>query len=471
MNAVTTVSDADAADARRGHTYVVVLFFVCFAFSYLDRQIVSILVQPIKETLALTDTQIGLLQGFSFTLCYATAGVFIARLIDRSNRVRLIAVCVAIWAVSTALCGFAHNFGELLAARAGTAIAEAGLSPAALSIFSDLYPPRKVTRASSVFMLGPYIGGGVALFGGGMLLGSIEHGAGAAWLAGMGLNGWQAVFVAVGLPGLALAAIVALSVREPQRRGVSSTLRNVVANPATQGVVPTETAPSAAVVAEALQDSTPPLKDVLRELFVKNRFCLPYFAAYVALITLFYSHAAWFPTLLIRHFHLTPRVVGQMAAPAYMFGGILGVLSAGWLAGRVSDAAAVRKVLVLSGSAAALLVPAAIAMPLVGDVHIAVVLYGASAFAASVAMALAPVPIQIAIPNRMRGRSIALLVFLTNAISGGLGPFAVGFINERLGGQSAGLGVALACVGGVAAALSALLYGVAARRTPVFARA
>jgi hypothetical protein len=85
-------------------------------------------------------------------------------------------------------------------------------------------------------------------------------------------------------------------------------------------------------------------------------------------------------------------------------------------------------------------------------------------------MALAPVPIQIAIPNRMRGRSIALLVFLTNAISGGLGPFAVGFINERLGGQSAGLGVALACVGGVAAALSALLYGVAARRTPVFAR-
>jgi MFS family permease len=466
MNAVTTVSDSNDADTRRGHTYVVVLFFVCFAFSYLDRQIVSILVQPIKETLALTDTQIGLLQGFSFTLCYATAGVFIARLIDRSNRVRLIAVCVAIWAVSTALCGFAHNFAELLAARAGTAIAEAGLSPAALSIFSDLYPPRKVTRASSVFMLGPYIGGGVALFGGGMLLGALEHGAGAAWLAGIGLNGWQAVFVAVGLPGLALAAIVALSVREPQRRGLSSTLRTAGLSPATRDVVSTAKASAQVFADEAAHDSTPPLKDVLRELFVKNRFCLPYFGAYVALITLFYSHAAWFPTLLIRHFHLTPRAVGQMAAPAYMFGGILGVVSAGLLAGRVSDAAAVRKVLALSGLAAALLVPAAIAMPLVGDVHVAVVLYGACAFAASVAMALAPVPIQIAIPNRMRGRSIALLVFLTNAISGGLGPFAVGFINERLGGHSAGLGVALACVGGMAAAFSALLYGVAARRTP-----
>ncbi|MFL9894150.1 MFS transporter [Paraburkholderia sp. RL17-381-BIF-C] len=466
MNAVTTVSDSNDADTRRGHTYVVVLFFVCFAFSYLDRQIVSILVQPIKETLALTDTQIGLLQGFSFTLCYATAGVFIARLIDRSNRVRLIAVCVAIWAVSTALCGFAHNFAELLAARAGTAIAEAGLSPAALSIFSDLYPPRKVTRASSVFMLGPYIGGGVALFGGGMLLGALEHGAGAAWLAGIGLNGWQAVFVAVGLPGLALAAIVALSVREPQRRGLFSTLRTTAEGSATHDVVSTAKASTQVFADKAAHDSTPPLKDVLRELFVKNRFCLPYFGAYVALITLFYSHAAWFPTLLIRHFHLTPRAVGQMAAPAYMVGGILGVVSAGLLAGRVSDAAAVRKVLALSGLAAALLVPAAIAMPLVGDVHVAVVLYGACAFAASVAMALAPVPIQIAIPNRMRGRSIALLVFLTNAISGGLGPFAVGFINERLGGHSAGLGVALACVGGMAAAFSALLYGVAARRTP-----
>src|SRR6201985_3052935 len=164
MNAVTTVTDADAADARRGHTYVVVLFFVCFAFSYLDRQIVSILVQPIKLTLGITDTQIGLLQGFSFTMCYATAGVFVARLVDRANRVRLIAVCVAIWAISTALCGFATSFAELLAARAGTAIAEAALSPAALSIFSDIFPPRKVTRASSVFMLGPYIGGGLALF-------------------------------------------------------------------------------------------------------------------------------------------------------------------------------------------------------------------------------------------------------------------------------------------------------------------
>ncbi|SAL76549.1 major facilitator transporter [Caballeronia arvi] len=418
-------------DARHP-TYIVLLFFVCFAFSYLDRQIVSILVQPIKLTLGLTDTQIGLLQGFSFTMCYATAGVFVARLVDRANRVRLIAACVAIWAISTAMCGFATSFAELLAARAGTAIAEAALSPAALSIFSDIFPPRKVTRASSVFMLGPYIGGGLALFGGGMLL-SATGGDSGAWLTAHGFAPWQAVFVLVGLPGLVLAALVAFTVREPARHEVDE--------------------------ARHVDDALPTLREVLVELFVRNRFCAPYFAAYVALITLFYSHAAWFPTLLMRHFHLAPSQVGTMAAPAYMIGGMLGVAAAGLLAARVTDERALQKVLALSACAVAALVPAAVAMPLVSGSTLAIVLYGTCALAASIAMALAPVPLQIAVPNRMRGRSIALLVFMTNAISGGVGPLAVGYLNERVGGAHA-----LAIVGGSAALASALLYALATRR-------
>jgi MFS family permease len=421
--------------------YVVALFFVCFAFSYLDRQVVSILVQPIKQSLALTDTQIGLLQGLSFTMCYATAGVFVARLVDRANRVKLIAACIAIWAISTMACGFASNFPELLVGRAGTAIAEAGLSPAALSIFSDIFPPRRVARASSVFMLGPYVGGGIALFGGGMLL-SAAHGSGGAWLSAHGVQPWQAVFVVVGLPGLVLAALVAFTVREPVRL---ETL----------------------VDAKQAREVMPSLRDVLIELFVRNRFCLPYFAAYVALITLFYSHAAWFPTLLMRHFHLAPKTIGQLAAPAYMIGGTLGVACAGMLASRVTDESALRKVLGFSAAAVATLVPAAIAMPLVGNSTVAVVLYGACAFAASIAMGLAPVPLQIAVPNRMRGRSLALLVFMTNAISGGVGPLAVGALNEHLGHGGDSLGVALALTGGVSALIGAALYAVAMRRVRV----
>ncbi|MDR3097501.1 MAG: MFS transporter [Paraburkholderia sp.] len=423
----------------RHPAYIVLLFFVCFAFSYLDRQVVSILVQPIKQSLALTDTQIGLLQGFSFTMCYATAGVFVARLVDRGNRVKLIAACIAIWAISTMACGFATNFTELLFARAGTAVAEAALSPAALSIFSDIFEPRRVARASSAFMLGPYVGGGAALFGGGMLLSAAAAGDGNAWLSAHGFAPWQAVFVAVGLPGLLLAALVAFTVREPARLETNTH-------------------------SARKQDEMPALRDVLAELFVRNRFCLPYFAAYVALITLFYSHAAWFPTLLMRHFHLAPKVVGQMAAPAYMLGGILGVACAGLLATRVTDDTTLRKVLGFSACAVALLVPAAIAMPLVGSSSLAIVLYGVSALTASIAMGLAPVPLQIAVPNRMRGRSLALLVFMTNAISGGVGPLSVGYLNERLGQTGTSLGMALALVGGASALVSAILYALATRR-------
>jgi MFS family permease len=447
MSAYPPLTQPDEHVARpalsdvRHPVYIVLLFFICFAFSYLDRQIVSILVQPIKQSLALTDTQIGLLQGLSFTMCYATAGVFIARLVDRTNRVKLIAACIAIWAMSTTACGFASSFSELLVARAGTAIAEAALSPAALSIFSDIFTPRRVARASSVFMLGPYVGGGVALFGGGTLL-SAAHGDNSAWLAAHGVEPWQMVFVAVGLPGLVLAALVAFTVREP--------VRLEMLNRATKA-----------------EDVMPSLRDILIELFGRNRFCLPYFAAYIALITVFYSHSAWFPTLLMRHFHLAPKAVGQMAAPAYMIGGTLGVACAGILATRVTDESTLRRVLGFSAGAVATLVPAAIAMPLVADSTLAVVLYGTCAFAASIAMGLAPVPLQIAVPNRMRGRSIALLVFMTNAISGGVGPLAVGYLNEHIGHTDNSLGVALAVTGGLSALIGAAFYIVAMRRVPV----
>lgn len=417
-------------------SYVVFTLFVCFVFSYIDRQIVSILVQPIKQSLSLTDTQIGMLQGVAFTLCYATMGVFVAKLVDRSNRVRLIAACVAIWAISTAMCGTAHSFGELLFWRAGTAVAEAALSPAAISIFSDMFRPRKVTRATSVFMLGPYIGGGVALMGGGLLLGWTESSASQLWLKGLGISAWQLSFFVVGLPGVLLALLVLLTIREPLRRG-------------------TETLAT---------DEAPPMRKVIHELWVTHRFIVPYFLGYVALITLFYSHSAWFPTLLIRKFELLPSAVGKIAGPAYMLGGIAGVISSGFLVGRVRDDQALRRVLVIAAGAATVLIPAAFAAPLVNELWLALVLYGTCAFAASIVMALAPVPVQIALPNRMRGRAIALLVFLTNAISGSIGPFLVGWINDALKSPATGLSWALSGVGGFAALLSAFLYWTASAR-------
>jgi MFS family permease len=439
---ITQTLDAGAARTANGlrNGYTVGLFFLCFVFSYIDRQIVSILVQPIKASLALSDTEIGLLQGFAFTLCYATAGVVVARLVDRTNRVHLIAICVAIWALCTALCATAGSFGELLIWRAGTAIAEAGLSPAVLSIFADLYSPRKVSRPTSIFMLGPYIGSGVALAGGGLLLGWLAHTEGLVNVLGVALQPWQFIFMTVGLAGLPLALLVLLTVREPARTEL----------------------PALADAGDATQ--APPMKEVLKELFVRNRFCTPYFLAYMSLITLFYSHTAWFATLLIRKYGLEASYVGKVAGPLYMLGGISGVLLARYLGSRMSDQQTLPKVLKTSALASCVLVPLALSAPLLPSFGWNIAGYALCAFSASIVMALAPIPVQVAIPNRMRGRSIALLVFLTNIVGGGIGPFAVGYLTQHMPGVPNSLGVALSGVGVTAAVLSAALYFMAARR-------
>lgn len=427
--------------------YVVFVFFLCFVFSYVDRQIVSILVQPLEAALHLSDARIGLLQGLAFTLCYATAGVFVAKLVDRSNRVRLIAICVAIWAVSTAMCATAHTFAELLFWRAGTAMSEAALSPAALSIFSDLFAPRKVSRATSAFMLGPYIGGGVALVGGGTLLEWTAHSSRGQAFVGLGLAPWQLAFIAVGLPGLLLAALVAATIREPERR-------RDIARPAD---------PHGADRANGDLDDTPSMMAVLRELTVTHRFCIPYFLGYTALILLFYATSAWFPTLLMRKFALGAGEVGRMAGPIDMIGGMAGVMSASALAARATDKNTLVKTLSIATFAACAAVPLAVAAPLLGDLRAALISYGLCAFAASIVMALAPVPVQVALPNRMRGRAIAILVFLTNTVAGGLGPFAVGALADRFAAGASGLAWSLAAVGALAALASAGLYHVATR--------
>lgn len=427
---------AAEAEQGQGYPYYVGLFLLCFAFSYLDRQVVSILVQQLKVSLSLSDTEIGMLQGLSFTLCYATAGVFVARLVDRSNRVKLIAVCVAIWAVCTAMCASATTFPELLLWRAGTAVAEAALSPAVLSLFADFYTPKRLGRPTGVFMLGPYLGSGIALIVGGTLIGWLQ--AGHMSMFGWTLESWQWVFLLFGLSGLPLAALVATTVREPSRRA--------------QGEGSGEAA-----------RSVPAFREVLRELLVHNRFCMPYFFAYASLILLFYSLTAWFPTVLIRHFNLPSSEVGQWTGAFYMAGGVLGALYANVLARRAKEGGMLLAVLKIPALACAALVPLALIAPLV-NFTLAAFLYGLCAFAASIVMALAPIPLQIAIPNRMRGRSLALLVFMTNFLGGGIGPFLVGSLSQRLGGQENGLGLALAGVGAAAAAIAALLYAMAAQR-------
>jgi MFS family permease len=201
--------------ASRYPAYVLGVLVVVYVFNFLDRQILSILAERIKADLGLTDAQIGFLYGTAFAVFYAIFGIPLGRLADVWDRRRLIALGLAAWSCMTALSGLARTFGHLAAARIGVGIGEASATPAAFSLLSDYFPPARRATVLALYSSGIYIGAGVGLGIGGLIVNRWD----AAWAGTMppfGLRGWQVAFFAVGLPGLVLALVVR-TLREPVR--------------------------------------------------------------------------------------------------------------------------------------------------------------------------------------------------------------------------------------------------------------
>jgi MFS family permease len=199
--AAAGTEDAFRASNAYRH-YVVWLLFVIYVFNYADRQILSIVLEPIKAEFSLRDWQLGLLSGLAFAAFYSTLGIPIARLADSRNRVNIIGASIVVWSAFTAVCGLAKSFWHLLFARIGVGIGEAGCSPAAYSIISDYIEPKKRATALSIYSMGVYGGSALGFFVGGMV--AHEY-------------GWRAAFFTLGLPGLLVALILKLTVREPPR--------------------------------------------------------------------------------------------------------------------------------------------------------------------------------------------------------------------------------------------------------------
>ncbi len=182
--------------------YVLSVLVVVYVFNFIDRSILGILLEPIKADLGASDTAMGFLGGFAFAVFYSVLGIPIARLADKGVRRNVIAVCLTIWSVATAVCGLAQNFVQLLFARIGVAVGEAGGSPPSHSMISDMFPADKRATALAIYALGIPIGTMIGNLGGGWIN---------VWFD------WQTAFIVVGLPGVALALIVRFTVREPPR--------------------------------------------------------------------------------------------------------------------------------------------------------------------------------------------------------------------------------------------------------------
>lgn len=370
--------------------YVVWLLFAVYVLNFVDRQILFILLEPIRLEFGFSDSQLGMLGGLAFAVLYSTLGIPIARFADRGNRVNIISISIFVWSLATVLTGMARSFGQLLAARVAVGVGEAGLSPPAYSLLSDYFSREERTTAIAIYSMGIY--GGVFV---GYLTGAVVA---EAW-------GWRAAFWAVGLPGIAMALLVKLSLREPPRGFADGT--------------PVERHP-------------PPFRAVLRRLSAKPAFRhLALAAALHAFVG--YGVTGFHPSFLIRTHQYSIAEVGVILAMVSAISGIGGTWLGGYLADRLSKARdEIRWQMWLPGLATLINVPVALLaytssdrLMVVGWLFISLV-FGV--------MYLGPTfsTVQRLVSARERALGSAVLLLVINLVGLGLGPLLVGLVSDGM---------------------------------------
>jgi len=409
----------------RAANFALAVFLAAYILSFVDRQILSLMVEPIKQDLGLSDLQIGLLQGLAFALLYALVGVPIGMLADRISRRTIIGVGIIFWSLCTALCGVVPGYAYLFLARMGVGVGEATLSPAAHSWMSDAFPPERLARAMAIYTLGITVGGGLALLVGGTVVDMIAA-QGAVSVPLMGeVSAWRAVFLAVAAPGVLVAALLFLT-REPPR------------------------GPVAAATASGLGAT-------LRHLARYRGAFGGIYANSTLLAIMGYGLTAWYPTLLIRRFGLSAGEAALGLGLIYLFAGSAGTLTGGLIAQRLAQRGyADANLRVTMGVSLLCIVPASLAA-LMPTPALVLLLFLPLTFVFNGYFACSTAAIQLATPSRMRATNAALFLMVNSLIGLSVGTAIVPLIDSALFGGTGNLGPPLALVGLVCTSLAALV--------------
>jgi MFS family permease len=372
--------------APRDRWYVLIVLTIAYALNIADRFSISTLIEPIRLELRLSDSGIAFLTGVALALFYVTVGIPIAALADRTNRRNILAVAIAVWSGMTALCGLAQTYSQLLLARFGVGIGEAGGTPPSTSILADKFPPARRPMAMTVFALGACLGA---------WLGSSVAGAAAE------RSGWRAAFLVLGLPGLIVALIVALTVREPRRGQLD--------------------AASASQQAGTLGAS-------LR--FIANQRSAVHLLAGGSIATLWsWGLMWWTPAFLQRSHHMTVGQAGELLGRMHLIAGTAGTLVAGWLMGQ-RKAADPRHVARLLGCVVALTtIPSIFAYRVIPDQATTVLLW---IFVPAVYFYIGPILglLQNVVPAHMRAMVCAILLFTANVANLVVAPQVIGWLSD-----------------------------------------
>jgi MFS family permease len=396
--------------------YVVCCLMVASAFSFLDRLALSMLVEPVKADLGLSDTQVSLLAGAAFTVFYVAFAFVFGRWVDTHGRRNAVVLGIALWSLATAACGLASNFRQLFAARSLIGVGEASLNPSAYSMIADYFEPSRRSVATAIFACGATIGGGLAIMLGGQLI---------SWASETrptlpflpNIAPWQFVFVVIGLPGLLVALVIALTVREPARR----------------------------LTAGEASDA-PRFGEIMKYLSRNAGSLVPLFAGFSCTAVIGYSFMVWGPVHFMRVHGLEARDVGALLGLGFGVGGTIGLLGGGAIADMLVKRGRIDAPIFISIIAVAIDAPLFIGAYLSSDFLLAAILFCLGMAAASVIGGLQISMVQSLAPNRLRGVMAAIFGACVNLAGFGIAPTVTALLAENLFGGELGIGKALAAM-------------------------
>ncbi|KXU88251.1 MFS transporter [Paraburkholderia monticola] len=417
--------------------YVVVICMLAYIFSFVDRQVIALMIEPIKRDLHLTDTQFSLLQGFAFSLFYAVMGMPLAYLADRFPRPRIIAGGIALWSVATAACGISQNFVQMFFARMSVGVGEAALSPGTYSMLADLFPKSRLGRAVGVYSLGSFIGGGVAFLLGGYVIALLKH-ASVFTVPVIGdVRAWQITFLIVGLPGLLIALLFRLTVRDPARKGLAQDRSGHVKRVS--------------------------MADSLRFIGAHRKTFFCHYVGFSFYAMTLYCLMSWSPAFYMRHFGLSPVEAGYTLGAVLLVSNTAGVFGGGWLSDWLLHRGHADAPLRAASIGAACMFVPAVAFAQSTSLGSSLAWFVVAMFFASFPLATSAAAMQSLAPNQMRAQISAMFLLVSNLIGLGLGTTLVALITDKVFGSPLAVGHSMTTVNAVATALTVALLFIGCR--------